>query len=282
MKDFKFKEIESISYREYSISHIHCDSNVKKICFPPHWHDKYEIIIIDSGTLFGQCGENFYFAVPGDILVFGPQQLHIGSSGELGCHYRVIQFDIDSILGNSKYEKNLANSLINQFTEIHIKIQDSKAAELFNSVMDACEMNQPSSPIIQRGKLCLFFSYLLDNYMVSNDKSTKLDKKFYLVLQYIENNFTKDLVIEDIAKKFSYEKAYFCRKFHRATGVPPSKYIQLLRIELAQKLIIENSDDNILAVAINCGFNSQSYFSKVFKNLVGKSPLDWKKEFSKE
>lgn len=95
-------------------------------------------------------------------------------------------------------------------------------------------------------------------------------------LTYIEENLSSPPPTNDfLASLCSISCVYFRKLFNKKFGMPPSKYITMLRIERAKGLII--SDFVSLAdVAESCGFSNIYHFSKVFKQVTGMTPTQYK------
>jgi AraC family transcriptional regulator len=96
-------------------------------------------------------------------------------------------------------------------------------------------------------------------------------RRLRLVKDYIEENLARDIRLRDIAKIAGVSTAYFCRAFHKSTGIPSHQYIVLRRIDLAKRLL---TDDRlpIAEVALAAGFGNQSHLTKHFHRLVGTTP----------
>ena len=95
------------------------------------------------------------------------------------------------------------------------------------------------------------------------------------IILYIEDNLSNDLDVETLAQKVYLSPYYFQRLFSRLVKKNVAEYIQLRRLAKAANLLKE-SDDNILDIAIACGFQSHSHFTKVFKNVYTITPSDYR------
>ncbi|WP_295149543.1 helix-turn-helix domain-containing protein [uncultured Peptoniphilus sp.] len=93
---------------------------------------------------------------------------------------------------------------------------------------------------------------------------------------YIEKYYIKDISLDEISMVAGYSKSHFSRTFKEMMGVNFSKYLVQVRIERAEKLLI-NSDQSIYDISLEVGFNDYSYFSKAFKDAYGLSPKDYRK-----
>ena len=96
-------------------------------------------------------------------------------------------------------------------------------------------------------------------------------------LDYIHSHLEEDLTLERVADAIHVSKNHLSSLFPKFTGYNFSNYVNEIRIEKG-KMLLKNSNDNILEIAIQCGFNSQSYFCFTFKKFTGVSPSQYRKE----
>lgn len=94
-------------------------------------------------------------------------------------------------------------------------------------------------------------------------------------ITYIENNLACDLNVEILAHRVYLSPYYFQCLFNRLVNKNIAEYIKLRRLAKAAKLLKE-SDLSILAIAIECGFQSHSHFTKVFKNVYTITPSEYR------
>jgi AraC-like DNA-binding protein len=94
--------------------------------------------------------------------------------------------------------------------------------------------------------------------------------------RYIQENFSRKLSLEEIAGVSGFSAPYFSTIFKRETGENLSTYLSRLRVEKASALLI-STNLPLNAIANNCGFEDQSWFSKIFKAHTGMSPRRYRK-----
>ena len=96
---------------------------------------------------------------------------------------------------------------------------------------------------------------------------------------YILNNIDNEITISELEKEFFYNKFYIIRLFKEYTGFTIKEFINNVKVlKTVDPLIF--TDDTILKIALSNGFNSQEYYSEKFKELIGVSPLKFRKEFN--
>lgn len=93
------------------------------------------------------------------------------------------------------------------------------------------------------------------------------------VCRYIKEHYKERIRVEDLAGKINLSESHFKARFREETGFPPGEYIQRVRVEEAQKLLIARQ--SVTEVAFTLGFSSSQYFATVFKRFTGRSPRSW-------
>ncbi len=96
------------------------------------------------------------------------------------------------------------------------------------------------------------------------------------ILDYIDLNLNSKITIDDLSKKFYYNRYYLMKLFKKEIGITIFEYINTLRINNALKEI-RMTNHTYTNVSINNGFYSLEYFSETFKAIIGVSPSLFKK-----
>lgn len=103
-------------------------------------------------------------------------------------------------------------------------------------------------------------------------------KKVFL---YIQNEYASPLSLEDMASKVNMSREYFCRRFSELMHMTPFEYLLRVRIENSCRMLLDNNL-TIGEVATQNGFNSFSYFSKIFRKFVGCTPREYRMSMTTE
>ena len=93
---------------------------------------------------------------------------------------------------------------------------------------------------------------------------------------YVHKHFREKIYIEDIAKPLGISGGYLSRLFKKETGMLIQDYINQVRVERAANLLIY-SDSPLPAIAAYVHFPTQSYFGKIFKQIMGTTPNEYRK-----
>ena len=105
--------------------------------------------------------------------------------------------------------------------------------------------------------------------------SPKKVETLSVALDYIEENFAKDLRISDIAQASYVSETYLRRLFAECCDTSPMNYVKIIRIENAC-ILLEKGDMNINEVAFKVGYTNISTFINNFKSITEKTPKQWR------
>ncbi len=94
-------------------------------------------------------------------------------------------------------------------------------------------------------------------------------------LEYIKGHFEKSISLDDMASLCNISSSYFSKLFNKITGDTFANYINQARINKACELLV-STDTPITVIALDLGFEDNSYFDKVFKRLTGVTPSFYK------
>ena len=97
----------------------------------------------------------------------------------------------------------------------------------------------------------------------------------YKVMEYVKANFAKKISLDDIARHVYLSRSYLSSIFKEETGQSLFSYINQVRIEKSKLYLLDNAV-GLVDVAALCGFEDQSYFTKVFKKATGVSPKKYR------
>ena len=101
------------------------------------------------------------------------------------------------------------------------------------------------------------------------------------VVNYIEHNYEGDLTLENVAPLFGYNSVYFGKVFAKATGKSFNSYVNDVRLQVAKKLLTE-TNLKIYEISEKTGYNDVDYFSKKFRQTMGVSPAEFRKQLKNE
>lgn len=144
----------------------------------------------------------------------------------------------------------------------------------FKFILESYERDEPG----QLESLSKFFSLLstiLPNLECGKEK--QIDSRISRAIEYIENNYADNITVDTLASISNMSPSRFFPGFKAALGVTPVDYLNHYRINRAIALLINNDDMTIESISGAVGFESSTYFRRVFKKITGKNPKDYRK-----
>jgi AraC family transcriptional regulator len=102
-------------------------------------------------------------------------------------------------------------------------------------------------------------------------------KRFAAVLAYIDTHLEGDLSVKALSDVANFSVFHFHRQFTAFTGVPVSRYVQLMRLRRAAHRLIANADCSVLDATLDAGFQSPEAFSRAFGRAFGMAPSVFRK-----
>jgi AraC-like DNA-binding protein len=129
------------------------------------------------------------------------------------------------------------------------------------------------------GHLYLFLHALIRSV---NEKGYRPQRNklvdFYMreATAFIDNNYEKDISVQDIARNCGLDRSYFGKIFKEAMGYTPQEFLLSFRISKAQDLL-KNSPMSVGEISHAVGYENQLHFSRAFAKFCGMSPTAWRK-----
>lgn len=246
-----------------------------------HWHDEIEIIVIKKGCGLISVDLITYPVKAGDIIPVFSGQLHsILQKEHESMEYENILFQA-SLLKNSGYDlcfENFLMPLLSGELKLYPVINSGfesyeKIAAFIKEIDHLCDRRPFAYQLAVKGYLFqIFFTLVSDcgqNDLHSiNQKSLE---KIKAILTYIDDNYKREITIEEIAGFCHYSKSYFMKFFKEIMGTSFIQYLNDYRLDTAARLLLETSD-NIMTIALESGFENLSYFNRSFKKKFGITP----------
>jgi AraC-like DNA-binding protein/ligand-binding sensor protein len=93
--------------------------------------------------------------------------------------------------------------------------------------------------------------------------------------QYIEAHYTEDLKLSQVAAAVFMSTFYFCKTFKKKVGMNFTEFVSRTRIEKAKNLLL-NPNLRISEIAFEVGFQSLTHFNRIFKQMMGQSPTNYR------
>jgi AraC-like DNA-binding protein len=253
-----------------------------------HHHNYAELSFFFEGCGSETINGNSHRLVPGSVSFVLPYQMHI-IKGDPDRKLRkyCCMFDIqllselfeDSWFSGMLYGvgKQIPSSV--EFGESEIERIHGVFEHLLHEYEDA---GKPGRPQLIRAKLnealLLFIRKGLEVQAEGRSSSPVAEDRTRLLwplLQYVHTHFHEKLNLKDLSDRFYMSAPYMSRFFKMHVGMGFVEYLHRLRIERASSMLL-NTDMSIHEIAFDVGFDNSRTFSRVFRELKGKSASEYR------
>ncbi len=267
--NFSSKEITPIDYSAAAIKTLYIQKKPHSLCFNIHWHERLEIIRIKTGQLKVEVYGNTFWVKEGEMMLFPPKMSHKGYTEDEKVGYDVLMFDLRMFYNETDVCKRFLPLLFDGGAKFQDIISD---IETISCVDEICGNGNPDSlEIISLVYKLIHLLFKKHFCKINPEPKTKIKK----IIDYIEENYASDISASALSQKFNYSTEHFCRIFKESTGITPTTYIRIYRLEQSLKLLKENKY-SISEIASKCGFYDANYFTRCFKAQYGFPPKYYK------
>lgn len=281
MKYLDYQEHRQQGTSDFPIAYYLVDETRPRYYMTCHWHPEYEIIRILDGSLHLTANNTNYDLTAGDMVLLQDGMLHSGTPNH--CVYECLVFDLLTLLKDSRIMKKQIENIQNHVTLFHplLPREDEELTNVIHTLFHTMTEKRIGYEFAVVGSLYQFLGLLFEkklyeltqkNEQHSHDRMKHLKQ----VISYIENNYTEDIKLDELASIAGMNPKYFCRFFKQSTQRTPISYLNYYRIERAAQQL-STAETSITEVALSCGFNDISYFIKSFKKAKGITPKQFVK-----
>ena len=250
---------------------------IDNLNYPIHLHHYIELVHVLNGELEMQIGSQNYLISSGQFAIIFPNVFHNYHTitKEEDTFFRIINSYLDLL---PAYFKNrfLNYSLNNPVLDKESIHEDVLYAE--ERLMNITYSSN-TAPLIS-SLLALILARIFPQLQLRPFSERPPQDITEQIITYISNHYTEDLSLSSIANKFGIGKYALSRIFSNVLGVKFFQYLNFLRIDYAEQLLI-NTDQNIIDIAINCGYQNQQTFNRVFKERCHCTPKEYRNKYTK-
>jgi AraC-like DNA-binding protein len=253
-----------------------------------HFHDEFELMYIIKGEGVRIVGDRMDYFNKEELVFLGSGVPHVfkndKNASQNEVDYIVIKFN--RIIGGQDLFKIPELAPINRFLKRAGKgliFSDTTVMKLKKQLIKLAKSKNEDRIILLLKVLKILSAqedynelstdtFLLKNTSAGEDRTKK-------VINYISENYNKNISLEDLASISYMTTNSFCRYFKNRTGKTAFQFIREFRINKACQMLI-NGEKNISQICFDTGFNSLSSFNRVFKSLKQISATEYKSKYS--
>lgn len=251
-----------------------------------HWHEDLQFIYVLEGRVSVKTLEEEITIAPGQGCFINKYVVHLISyTGS--CHYYNFLFP-DYFLGfYPGCPARVTVDALSGHSQLPLYLFDGDAAWHVKALehlryLTALEQNKwqnvPAYPYEVLVQLTgLWLTMAINITLTQQRQKRPLHQRMQCFLKYIEEHYSGELSLEDLAASANVSKAECLRCFKHSMQITPYQYLIELRLSKAAQLL-RTTEDAVGDIALKAGFQQSSHFGKFFKAKTGLTPLAYRRQ----
>ena len=250
--------------------------------YPWHWHDEWEIAFVEQGQVRAQVNGEQHLLGPGEGIFINRRVLHAFSLEGNGEVWMPNLLFLPSLLYGSqesvfweKYTKPLAFSTGCTHLALRQDVPWQREALAQAGRPTPCWRRPPTAMSCGCARpfpRCWWrWRATCRNCPGQPSRNQAEIRRVRQMLTFIQGHYTQPLRVEDIAASVFISRRECMRAFQNVLGISPIQYVLQLRVRKAKELLLETGL-SLGEICAACGFQGQSYFTKVFRERTGTTP----------
>ncbi len=251
--------------------------------YPLHWHNAAEFTVALKDGCKYRINDTTYEINKGDILLAWPQQIH----GTVKIPQNSVLFiQFPSVILENNLDLVSISRFLYEFHHISAKNNPALAQFVRDKVNTIRDIYDSSDHFAEtRCKLCIgeILLKIGEHVMAENrdiaemEDSSKAGWRYiHTACNYIVENVTNELTQTEVAEQVGLSTFYFSKLFKQYMHMTFPAYLSSLRVKSATSLLLDKNL-SITDCAFMAGFQSTTTFNKVFRDITGYSPREYRK-----
>lgn len=255
-----------------------------------HWHDFFEITIPHQDRMIFQSPDHSETIRLGEAVFVNSSTLHTvswdGDSSDKSTY--TFFFDRSILSGNygsvfdEKYVSPISMCRDLEFFVLRPTHKEGlRALTLLGDIVDLFKKESFGYELAARSALSEFWILLLSETSHFRENARSIDPtdnmRMKQMMNYIHEHFSEKIYLEDIASTAGISTRECSRCFKRQISQSPMDYLNQYRIRVAAELL-KSTRKPVSLIGEECGFSSDSYFGRTFKQYMAQSPRDYRRK----
>lgn len=250
--------------------------------YAPHYHSAVEVLIPMEGQLYSEIDATEYVVRAGEVLIIPAGCLH-SLRMDTGSVRDLILFELNNVFTLkefSAFRQMLARP-------IYLDMAHPVRQQVREKLIELVEAHR-SEKLLRNmhgyARLLEVYALLGENYLTTSATQAEVNAinrqlsgegAFNRALDYINENYMDDVTLDGLAAYAGFSRYTLSRMFRQHTGQTFTQYLNQRRVIMAQELL-SGTQMPVTQVALQCGFNSIATFNRVFREVRGCTPTQYR------
>lgn len=251
-----------------------------------HMHTEYELYYLAKGERYYFIDDATYHITPGSLVLIPSGEIH-----RTACTIPDTSHERILLIFSEEYVRPFLEGvglppLATFFRAPVLRLSPAMQKQLtgiFDGIYAELSAKQPNYEIAVKLKFVEILLLISRCSSISGEVSASFvsgstkHKKVHEATSYIKEHYNEDLSLQSIADQLYVSRGYLSRIFNEVVGMKLTDYISIQRVNRA-KWLLHNTDLSITEIAGSCGFESITYFEKIFNRIVKISPTKYRRD----
>ena len=252
-------------------------------CIDWHWHSELEIVLVEKGNVDCFIGTEHVVLNAGSILFINSKVIHkFTSEGNAVIPNLLFLPSFISPEDTLIYKKYVLPVLQNARTyQIFNSEENPKIIQLVKEIINI-QKHEKLVELQTHSKMTELWTFIYQNtdFSLPKNASTvqiRLQAQLQIMMQFIQQNYNKQINLEDIAASVNVSKSTALNIFKQFINDTPVNYLLSYRLKKAAEML-KATENKIDYIAMENGFDYESYFNRRFKQFYGVTPGQYRKK----
>lgn len=277
-----------VSFRELSKDYLNSQA-------PFEQSDDMKVFIVNNGTLrIAVEGENLTRTSGEGVLVNSDCAYKLFLVGSESAAFYELSFSpfFLATVNELVFQKYMKDILVEKSFRLLSfsgkNLYEETILDILNRIISANLIKNPGYELVTKGLLCYFWMELLEygksGFSPKPDVDSLSERRSKMIVEYITEHYFEVISLNDIAQYVHLSDSECIRCFQRVANRSPIDYLVAYRIYCAVRTLYKNPAEGevISELAFNVGFNSPSYFNRVFKKYMNCTPKEYRNMTKRE
>ena len=255
--------------------------------YDTHFHSAVEVILPLRGEVLVGTPEADYHVQEGEVIIIPAGSLHSLHMGE-GSERELLLYEMNGVFTLKEF------SAFRQMTSrpIYLSAEHPCREEVRRIFFEIIQVHRSASLLRNMRNYALLleiYATLGENYLTSGASAAEMnalnrqlsgEDAFNRALDHLNKHYMDDLTLDSLAAYAGFSRYTLSRMFRQNTGETFTQYLSRRRVDLAMELL-SGTRMPVTQVALQCGFNSIATFNRVFREIRGCTPTQYRAIYTK-
>lgn len=231
-----------------------------------------KLCLVCKGEAVWEIGGKCFAVKKDDVVVLNSRQRRVFREVSLteGIELLVLEFEPQLFI---RQFQGLFSS--DEMSYDCVLTDQSEIVRLFEEIEQENLKKKYHYRLVIGAKFLEILSLLGRYYNIVENNHSKMKGDVYRVLEYIDENYTKDLSLQKAADEIHISSSSLSKNFSKCVGMGFAQYVMHKRVNRAIQLL-QSSDKTVFEIALDCGFHNAAGFYKAFKKITHMNPKDYR------